>query len=324
MRPRTLALLLILSLPLAARGEDLVARLRGGSPAATTPTIRDGGAPERAPGDGERIVVEVGAPDPSSQEHLFVTHVAKALDATEVWDGAYDLDALVADLADPARRSGARKKIGTLVFAGHMLYVAPHGNDIVKDQDGVPFGYLVAGHATYAADLHAHFVALLEAALRKNGLGFSDVFEPDAVIEFKVCNGAIHAKDLMEGLARDLPAGAKVKAYDAGYVWQHGAYSFLGRHDLEYRWGLLGQWFGERPAVEFNLGDEKDALVVFPGENDGLATPPPCPARAATAPAPAALPATLRTARLAGPTTSASACPGPSRTPGIVRALRAE
>ena len=78
----------------------------------------------------------------------------------------------------------------------------------------------------------------------------------------------------MEGLARDLPPGMKVKAYDQSYVWQQGAYDFLWAHDLEYRWGLLGQWFGERPKVKFNLGDQKDALVTFEGTNDGLDSAP--------------------------------------------------
>src|SRR5690349_1683988 len=119
---RTLSLAVLLLVPTLALAAD--------------PIIVDDGSPERGAGDGERMVVEVGAPAADSQEHAFVAHVAHALDATETWSGEYDLDKLIADIADPARRDGPRKKIATLIFAGHMLYVAPHGDDIVKDANG--------------------------------------------------------------------------------------------------------------------------------------------------------------------------------------------
>jgi hypothetical protein len=236
----------------------------------------DHGKPERGAGNGDRIVVEIGVPDAKSAEHLYVTHLAKALDATETFEGKYELDALVNDIVDPARRDGGRKKISTLDFAGHMTYVSPKmDGNLVKDEKGVPFGYLTAGAGTYAADLHAHFVEKLDAALKAKGLTLGDVFAPGAVIEFKVCDGAVDAKPLMDGLAERLPSSVRVKAYSKGYVWSAGANNFLWMHDRAYAWGLFGEWFGEHPRMAFQLGDQKDALVTFPGKFDEGLTPPP-------------------------------------------------
>lgn len=134
--------------------------------AAPDPLFVDQGTPERGAGNGDRVVVEVGAPAAGSNEHLYVTHLAKALDATETFEGSYSLDALVSDIVDPARATGKRPKIATLDFAGHMLFIDPKGDgNVVKDAQGVPNGYILAGAANYESDLHAHFLEKLDAAL---------------------------------------------------------------------------------------------------------------------------------------------------------------
>jgi hypothetical protein len=206
----------------------------------------------------EVLVVEVGAPGPSSVEHAFVADLAKKAHATTVFEGAYNMDQLVDAIADPRRKSGARPKISTLFFAGHMTYApaAPGSTKLAP--------FVLAGALSYDAAMNQLFVGKLAAALEARGLTPDDVFAPGARVEFKVCNVARDTRPFLDALAGELPASAKLVAYDTEYTFETGR-----------EWSIFGIELGK--LAFFQLGDQQAGQVEIAGHFDGHAAPAPVP-----------------------------------------------
>jgi hypothetical protein len=239
-------------------------------------TIHDVGTPVLGPKGGDVLVAEVGAPDDSpsapTDEHRYVEAVARTAHASEVLDGDYGIDKLVSEIADPARKSGARPKISTLFFVGHMTYPAdPSDMSAHPKPLSDRHGYILAGKVAASESINDIFVSKLAAALQAKGLTPDDVFAPGALVELKVCNAARDTRPFLDDLAKLLPRGSRIKAYDAPYAYESGA-GMIGLDGKPYLAGPLGPLLGEKPSYDFNLGDQRDGLVEIPGtfEESGL------------------------------------------------------
>lgn len=216
----------------------------------------DLGRPEAGPGRGERIVAETGVPHAGDTAHVFASHVARALGATRFWEGDYDLDELVRDIADPGRRDGRRPKITTLVFAGHTTWATANGEQGAR-------WHILAGRYELAADITAHLVPKLRDALDANALAAEDVFAPGALIEFKVCFVASRNRPFVEDLASLLPPDVRIKAYGDGYAYSTAGFGWQLPNGASFRPGVFDRFVG------LELGDQKKSLVVIEGSKGG-------------------------------------------------------
>jgi hypothetical protein len=186
----------------------------------------------RAQPDGQTtIIVLVGNSDFNSGEGKYGQGLA-AITSGTFFAGNYNMDHLVTFIVSEAK---AGRKIANIYLVGHIVCFpdSPENRtELAKTDPNLPptsgglFGFLQFGAS--GAPVPAKFgnvgkppvfIAKLEKALKDQGLTPEKAFAADCRIVFRVCSTVPYMADFFTELAKLLPAGGEVVAYDTAYVW---------------------------------------------------------------------------------------------------------